>query len=659
MTTRNCLKIKLSNFWHFSAVLMVIAIGPAWCSKAQEIDSDNDGMSDNYELFFSLNPTNSTDATLDNDLDSLLNYDESILWTDPNEVDTDLDGFSDCCDSNPLSRIVIRWGEPLYTTKNIYNYTGPFWWTTACKIGGNWLTNVPFGWRGAPVNLMDGMVWIPAGTNSGTDPDNNGLPYELVVRNSFYMDQTEVTRQEWRTVRDWAITNGYTDLPNGYGRSSIHPVYSNNWYDCVKWCNARSEKEGFTPAYYTTSAKTTIYRTGEIDLEDDCVKWYGGYRLPTEMEWEYAARGGVSSRRFPTSANIKHSRCNYYSTTNYNYDESTTLGYHPAYSSNGIPYTSPEKSFVSFGYGDGLYDVIGNVAEWVWNWNTTTKRTKKGGSWSGNANQCRLRYKSGNLPGEALNTLGFRSLLCKNKGEELIIGVDREVLTNNAILAIDFFTATNSSLYIGLADSNHVWVASNLFGNIIVGSGLISNETYVIQFEEYTDTSEIHIWSDTGEVTVYGTRLYIDQDFDELDDEQEAQLGSSPTSKDTDNDGMPDMWEYIHGFQLTNPADALADADNDGVSNLNEFLRQTNPTDPQEANIIFYVDPIIGNDANFGWDYMASWMFGPKKSITNAIAVALSGDVIHAAAGEYFEELRWVLGKKEIILVPQGTVVLK
>lgn len=233
-----------------------------------------------------------------------------------------------------------------------------------------------------------GMVLIPGGTNSGNDPDFGA--YSLTV-SSFYMDRTQVTKALWDEVYTWAVTNGYSFDNDGSGspsrpsKGANHPVHTVNWYDVVKWCNARSQKEG-RPAVYTVYG--AVYKTGRRgDVRRSSA---AGYRLPTDVEWEYAARGGVSSFRFPWGNEIQHARANYWSSSSYSYDTSPTREFHPTYNDGTMPYTSPVGSFPANGYG--LYDMAGNVWEWCftqWAYGSPPLRVLRGGCYARNANNCR------------------------------------------------------------------------------------------------------------------------------------------------------------------------------------------------------------------------------------------------------------------------------
>ena len=78
------------------------------------------------------------------------------------------------------------------------------------------------------------------------------------------MDVNLVSYSQWQAVYNWAIAHGYIFDYAGSGKASTHPVQTIDWYDCVKWCNARSEKEGKTPAYYTDAGLSVRYRSGEV-----------------------------------------------------------------------------------------------------------------------------------------------------------------------------------------------------------------------------------------------------------------------------------------------------------------------------------------------------------------------------------------------------------
>ena len=280
------------------------------------------------------------------------------------------------------------------------------------------------------VTAPPGMVLIPAGTFTmgntvAADTDiTNATPVSATV-SAFYMDVNEVTLSQWQSVYYWATSNGYNFTNAGAGKGPNHPVQTVDWYDVVKWCNARSQQAGKTPVYYTNNAQTAIYKTGNVNVTNAQVKWNAnGYRLPTEAEWEKAARGGTAGQRFSWGNIITQNVANYFGeTTTLVYDLGPD-GFNDIGSLGGTtPATSPVGSFTLNGYG--LNDMAGNVWEWCWDWYGTyaggtdphgagsgSIRVYRGGGWGNVANYTRCADRNGNLPDFASGiSVGFRAVL--------------------------------------------------------------------------------------------------------------------------------------------------------------------------------------------------------------------------------------------------------
>jgi len=273
-----------------------------------------------------------------------------------------------------------------------------------------------------------GMVLIPGGTISGTNPlaegeSHSGMypaTYTITV-DDFLMDKTLVTKKLWDWVRDDPATafRGY-EMRVGHGQGANHPVQSVNWFDAVKWLNARSEMEGREPVYYLDAAYTQIFRSGSGGERDAYWEVHvkasaDGFRLPTMDQWEYAARGGLQSNRFPWGDRIDHSKASYRAWgANCEYDDGPDGGeYHPKGPETGsTPYTTPVDFFPANDYG--LHDMSGNLWEWNYDWHPSyvgSRRVLRGGSWAYRAYYCRVASRFNLSPRYAHSYIGFRAVL--------------------------------------------------------------------------------------------------------------------------------------------------------------------------------------------------------------------------------------------------------
>ena len=265
---------------------------------------------------------------------------------------------------------------------------------------------------GAAAPIPEDFVMVNGGTftmgNTLGGGNANELPLHQVTLSSFLMGRYEVTQSEWQEIMG-------SNPAQGYGVGANFSVYYVSWYAVLKYCNLRSIAEGLTPVY-TISGSTNPASWGVAPTSQNNATWdaaicnwtANGYRLPTEAEWEYAARGGSTN-------------------PDYIYSGSNDINLVAWYSSNagGATHSVGNKAVNAL----GLYDMSGNVSEWCWDWyggfsmpgqinptgpTTGPDRVTRGGGFSNTQVDCRISSRSGCPPGSwnsTVNCLGFR--LCR------------------------------------------------------------------------------------------------------------------------------------------------------------------------------------------------------------------------------------------------------
>ena len=302
-------------------------------------------------------------------------------------------------------------------------------------------------------SIDDGLVLVTGGTFAMGSPEDE--PWRSddealhdVTVGDFHLAPKEVSQREYAQL-----------MGSGDGNAEI-PVANVSWYDAVSYCNALSEKEGLAPVY-------------SIDGED--VTWdlsANGYRLPTEAEWEYACRAGTVGP-FNLDHSLSADEANYYGHYPYeiegNYFNQEVLDVQP-----GVYRGEPVASGSFEPNAWGLYDMHGNVAEWVWDWygsydaddaldptgpQTGALRVNRGGGWNDFAKNLRSAYRASLTPTSSSPSVGFRVARSAILGEGTVGGrVAQEAVGGDTLVV--FFSWSGNTRQIAQVVASQLGVES-------------------------------------------------------------------------------------------------------------------------------------------------------------------------------------------------------
>ncbi len=254
------------------------------------------------------------------------------------------------------------------------------------------------------ISLTGGSFTMGRTTGSGYADE---LPAHSVTLAPFYMGKYEITQAEWFDVMG---TN-----PSHFTGDTNKPVEMVSFYSVLVYCNKRSIKEGLTPVY-TINNSTDPASWGAVPSVNNAT-WNAaamnmnanGYRLPTEAEWEFAARGGTNTPDFLYAGS----------------DVIDNVAWYTSNSGNATHAVGNKA-----GNGLGFFDMSGNVQEWVWDWYsdtyynsspasnptgpaTGTSHTIRGGGWDDPTGNCRVAFRNWGSPEKGdpkvkNSKLGFR-----------------------------------------------------------------------------------------------------------------------------------------------------------------------------------------------------------------------------------------------------------
>jgi formylglycine-generating enzyme required for sulfatase activity len=339
----------------------------------------------------------------------------------------------------------------------------------AYRGGNNWVND------NAPSLISEGVGFRLArslelvAVKGGTLPSGSRFAGQAV--SNFQIGEYEVTWGEWKTVRDWAVENGYSDLVDtGVGGGDNYPVTAVSWYNALKWCNARSEKEGLRPVY---TVGGFVYRTKEVVPDENM--WVSGYRLPKEAEWEFAAGGGNMGHGYAYSGG----------------NNLELLGWYAGDSGAAI-----HECGAKLPNELGIYDMCGNTWEWCFDAFSDSMRVHKGGHSYDVSSSCLVNVRQGGSPQFSESGSGFRVVRSTLSGMVPVQGGTLPSVSEQAGQRVSDFRIARYEMTWGEWKRVRDWAAANGYTDLAnVGDGPSTTALPSESAEEYP-VAQVN-WFDT------------------------------------------------------------------------------------------------------------------------------------------------------------------